>query len=161
MRPIPPLPNLEHLIEIMELMPHSRMLDLRCIELRHGVGYMRLPYHERLIGNQSTGSLHGGAITGLLDTLSGLVVMSCVPETMPVATLDLRIDHLSPGKPPNDVLAKVECYKLTRSIAFVRGLAYHDTVGDPIASCSGSFMVGGTGYAIAAARALRDADAPC
>ena len=35
-----------------------------------------------------------------------------------------------------------QCYKLTRSVAFLRGFAYDRDPGDPFASCVGAFMIG-------------------
>lgn len=35
---------------------------------------------------------------------------------------------------------------MTDSVAFVRGLAYHETFRDPIANCTATFMLGATGF---------------
>lgn len=119
---------------------------MKVIELRHGYGYMCLPYDEKLIGNPETGVVHGGVITALLDSLCGMVVMASVAHRTPIATLDLRIDYLRPAVPRSDILASAECYKVTESIAFVRGIAYQETFRDPIANCAGSFMLGAGGF---------------
>ena len=60
-------------------------------------------------------------------------------------TLDLRIDYLKPATPPKPVIAKATCYKLTKSVAFVRAVAYHDEEDDPIASSASTFMLTGKG----------------
>ena len=39
-----------------------------------------------------------------------------------------------------DVFAQAHCYKMTKTIAFVRATAYHDTPDDPVAAASGTFM---------------------
>ncbi len=59
----------------------------------------------------------------------------------PIATLDLRIDYMKPATPGKDLLARAECYKLTRNVAFVRGVAYHDDPSDPIATSVATFML--------------------
>ena len=64
---------------------------------------------------------------------------------MLIATLDLRIDYLKPATPGRDVVARAHCYKLTRDIAFVRGVAFHDDEADPIATSAGTFMLGTRG----------------
>ena len=115
---------------------------MRVIELRYGHGFMRVPYDEKLIGNPATGVVHGGVITAFLDTLCGLVVKASVPAGTAIATLDLRIDYLRPASPKTDILGSAECYKVTRSIAFVRGIAYQETFRDPVANCAGTFMLG-------------------
>ena len=61
-----------------------------------------------------------------------------------MATLDLRIDYLRPATPPEDVLARAVCFKITRNVAFVRCIAFHrgSEQTDPIAAAAGTFMLG-------------------
>jgi acyl-coenzyme A thioesterase PaaI-like protein len=33
----------------------------------------------------------------------------------------------------------MECYAVRRSVAFVRGVAFHEDEGDPIATCAATF----------------------
>ena len=139
-------PDLSRVIQIFEQIPHSRQLGMKIIELRYGYGFMVLPYDERLVGNPLTRVLHGGSITAFLDTLCGLVVMSSVAEGTPIATLDLRIDYLRPAVPDRDILGSAECYKVTDSVAFVRGIAYQETFRNPVANCTGTFMLSSTGF---------------
>ncbi len=139
-------PDIPRVIDIFETIPHARALGMRVIELRYGHGYMRLPYDERLIGDPKTGIVHGGVITAFLDTLGGLVVMASVAENTPIATLDLRIDYLRPALPGSDILGSAECYKVTPNVAFVRGIAYQETFRDPIANCTGTYMLSSTGF---------------
>lgn len=119
---------------------------MRVIEVRSGHGLMRIPYDEGLIGNPATEVVHGGVITAFLDTLCGLVVKASVPAGTAIATLDLRIDYLRPAVPKADILGSAECYKVTRTIAFVRGIAYQETFRDAIANCAGTFMLGAAGF---------------
>lgn len=139
-------PDIDRIIEIFETIPHARELGLQVLELRYGHGYMRLPYDARFVGNPSTGVLHGGVVTSFLDTLGGMVVMATVPEGTALATLDLRIDYLRPAQPEVEILGSAECYKVTESVAFVRGIAYQETFRDPIANCTATFMLGARGF---------------
>ena len=116
---------------------------------------MSIPYQERLVGDMRTGVVHGGVITALLDSLGGLVAMSSVPDGTAVATLDLRIDYLHPATPGETIRASAECHTLTTHVAFVRGVAYHETETDPIAHCAGAFMLGATGYTTEGADLVR------
>ncbi len=145
-------PDIPQIIGVFENIPHSRALGMRVIELRHGYGLMQVPYDECLIGNPATGVVHGGVITAFLDTLCGLVVMASIPRGTAIATLDLRIDYLRPADPNIDILGSAECYKVTKTIAFVRGIAYQGTFRDPIANCTGTFMLGATGFQAEAGR---------
>jgi acyl-coenzyme A thioesterase PaaI-like protein len=58
-----------------------------------------------------------------------------------IATLDLRIDYMRAAEPGHDVFAHAHCYKLTRSIAFVRAQAYDRDRADPIATAQAAFML--------------------
>ncbi len=146
MAPAHPPPDLSRVVQAFANIPHSRLLGLRLDEIRHGSAAMSVPYDERLIGNPNTRVLHSGVVTALLDTLCGLVVMSAVPDGTPLATLDLRIDYLRPAAPDETICAWAECYKVTNSIAFARGSAFHRTRDDAIAHCTGTFMLGGAGF---------------
>lgn len=121
--------------------PHNAALGLEVIELGESRVCIRLPYRDQLAGNPDTGVLHGGAITALLDAACGAAVYMKHRRPLAMATLDLRIDYLKPASPARHVLAEAECYKLTRNVAFVRGIAFHDDRHDPIASCSGTFVI--------------------
>ena len=123
--------------------PHNDELGIEVVDFRHGTGeaWMRLPYADRLIGDPETGVLHGAAITTLMDAACGMAVFIRIGRGANIATLDLRIDYLKPARPGTDVIAHAECYKLTRSIAFVRGTAHHpDLPDDAIASVAATFI---------------------
>ena len=124
--------------------PHIRALGLRLEQAGPGGVILRLPYQDKLIGDPDSGVLAGGAITSLLDTTAGAAVFVALPEFRPIATLDLRIDYLKPAIPGEDVLANVQCCRVTRWIAFARGLAYHRIPDDPIANCAATFMATGS-----------------
>ena len=51
-----------------------------------------LPYSQKIIGNPETGVIHGGAITTLMDTASGSVMICVLPDFELCPTLDLRVD---------------------------------------------------------------------
>jgi len=130
------------------LVPHNRALGLRFVDFADGTATLALPYDARLVGDPERGILHGGAVTSLIDATCGAAVFLRLPEAVPIATLDLRIDYLRPATPGRDVLARADCYRLTRHVAFVRAVAYHDRADDPIASAAGSFMVSTPGRSV-------------
>ena len=127
--------------EFAASVPHNAALGLEMLELEEGRARMRLPYRPQLVGNPETGVLHGGAITALIDACCGAAVFMALARPAFIATLDLRIDYLGPATPGRDVIADIECYKITRNVAFVRGSAYHDDADDPVAAAAGSFML--------------------
>jgi acyl-coenzyme A thioesterase PaaI-like protein len=91
-----------------------------------GACAMRAPFRADLVGDPDAGGLAGGVITTLLDQTCGMAVAFAMRALNPdeeaprrfgsMATLDFRID-------------------------FVRGLAYEDDPGDPIAAAQAAFML--------------------
>jgi uncharacterized protein (TIGR00369 family) len=131
-----------------QAVPHNRALGLRFVDFAKGEATILLPFAEHLVGNPETGVLHGGAVTSLLDATCGAAVFMELAEPMPIATLDLRIDYLKMAEPRRDILCKATCYKVTKNVAFVRGIAYHEDENDPLASAAGSFIIQGRGRPI-------------
>jgi uncharacterized protein (TIGR00369 family) len=97
---------------------------------------------ERLVGSPESGVVHGGVITTLLDQCGGSAVMLALDELRSIATLDLRIDYMKPATPGVEIVGYSHCYKITRNVAFTRGVAHHDRADDPIAAAVGTFMLG-------------------
>lgn len=124
--------------------PHANFLDLKIIDVDAGRSLVQMPYHTSLAGNATTGILHGGVITTILDAASGVAVIAALARQTAIATLDLRIDYLKPATPGLAVTASGHCYKVAKNVCFVRGLAYHDDPENPIANCTATFMVTGS-----------------
>ncbi|GAA3581344.1 MULTISPECIES: PaaI family thioesterase [Marinobacter] len=98
-----------------------------------------LPYSQKIIGNPETGVIHGGAITTLMDTASGSVMICVLPDFELCPTLDLRVDYMRPAEPNKPVYARAEAYRITNNIIFTRCEAYQEK-GKAIANCVGTFM---------------------
>lgn len=102
---------------------------------------LRLPYAENLVGDPTTGVLHGGAITVLLDQTLGVSALACDALEPSIApTLDLRIDHLGVAPPGKDILATASVYRTTRRVLFIRGIAYWDSPENTIARATGTWL---------------------
>ena len=122
-------------------LPHCGAMGIRLISTNEDEAVLMLPYDERLIGDPETGVLGGGAITALLDTCCGTAVISGQKKLNATATLDLRIDYMRPATPGEAIYAHATCYRRTRSVAFVRALAYHDDPDKPIATAAAAFIL--------------------
>lgn len=120
--------------------PHTSKLGWQFVDLAHDRAVCELPYKREHIGNITNGAIHTGVLISLLDGISGLAVMCALPAFEPFATLDLRVDCLKPSSAEKSLFAEAECYRLTNTIAFVRGCVYHDSPAEPIATCVATFF---------------------
>src|SRR5438034_5760649 len=115
---------------------------LRLDRAAPGEAWSSLPYRPVFVGDTETGMLHGGVVTAMLDESCGMAVQLALDGTRAIATLDLRIDYQKPATPGLDIKAHSVCYRVTRSIAFVRSTAYQESEDDPVATATACFMVG-------------------
>lgn len=101
---------------------------------------LALPWAEHLVGDPETGVLASGPLISLLDNATSLSVWALRGTFRPQVTLDLRIDYVRAATPGKTVIARGECYRLRRSMAFVRGLAHDGDPADPVAHAAGIFI---------------------
>jgi uncharacterized protein (TIGR00369 family) len=99
-----------------------------------------LPYQEKLIGVAETGVIASGPIISLMDMAASLAIWLRLGRFRHQATLDLRVDYLRPATPGKTIVGRAECYRTTRSIGFVRGIAHDGDPEDAIANVAGTFM---------------------
>ena len=129
--------------QFVAALPHSADLSMQVEEVGDGYCVMSLPYDTRFVGDPSTGVLAGGVITALLDTCCGTAVMAHPGGAGGTATLGLRIDYMRPAEPGKSVMARADCYRMTRTVAFVKAIAWTDDREKPVATAAGSFTVEG------------------
>jgi uncharacterized protein (TIGR00369 family) len=122
--------------------PQAAALGFRLVSVEAGRGAIEAPWREDLVGDPDTGVIAGGVVTSLLDHTCGLAISSAAATgPFSTATLDLRIDYMRPAAPRAGVIAEAHCYKLTRTIAFVRAQAWDAEPTDPIATAQGAFVL--------------------
>lgn len=126
---------------VMTGVPHAEDIQMAVVEIGDGTAVTKVPYSANLAGDPETGIVHGGVVTSLLDNACGVAIGSKLQVPGGIATLDLRIDYMKPATAGEDIYAFVECYRFTKSIAFVKGVAYHTDRSDPIAAVSAAFML--------------------
>jgi uncharacterized protein (TIGR00369 family) len=130
----------ERFFKLASQVGHGRAVGMNY----HGHGddwiELSLPWREQLVGVPESGILASGAIVSLVDTSAGMSVCIARGHFRPMATLDLRIDYLKPAPKGATVYARCQCYKITRSVAFVRGTAHLGDIDDPIAQAALTFM---------------------
>lgn len=125
---------------ITQQIPHNRAIGMELLDFESGWALGKVPYREEFVGNPFTGVIHGGVVTTLLDSLGGLAAGSAARYGGSLATLDLRIDYLRPSKPGHAVIGRVECFKITRNVAFTRGTAHDGDEKDPVASMTATYI---------------------
>lgn len=121
--------------------PHAKRLGIKFISVDRGRSTISLPYNVDLIGNPENQVIHGGAVTTLLDQASGLAAIAGFDTPRMVATSNLAIDYMRAAKPGETIIAQAHCYKVTKHVAFVRGVAHDGDPDDPVAMSQATFMV--------------------
>ncbi|ENZ82721.1 MULTISPECIES: PaaI family thioesterase [Caulobacter] len=121
--------------------PQARALGFSTLEIGEATAILKVPYRPEIVGDPETGVIAGGVVTTLLDHASGQAVHAALTTWVSIATLDLRIDYMRAAEPGLDVFARAHCYKLTRSVAFVRAVAYDRDPNDPVAAAQATFML--------------------
>lgn len=138
---------LERVRQTLESLPHFQELGIQIVDVARGSCTARLDPSPRLAGNPDNGAVHGGVITTLLDSVGGTAAFSVIRQGQAVATLDLRIDYLRMSEPGRAIFGRAECYRLSSSVAFVRGMAYCEER-ETLAHFVATFMIGSVGFSI-------------
>lgn len=134
---------LNEIATIIVDLPHCKRLGLKITHLEQGRGTMEVSPQAEFIGNTKRQFMHSALATTLLDTLCGGVASSAYEGGRTVATLDLRIDHLSPLEASKPLFAEAECFHKNEEVAYIQGWAWQDTPDSPVAKATGTFMSNG------------------
>ena len=110
--------------------------------VNHGPDWVELglDYQEKLVGISHTGVLASGPIISLMDMATSMAIWVKLGRFRHQATLDLRVDYLRPATPGEKIVGRGECYRITKTVGFVRGLAHDGDPEDPVAHVAGTFM---------------------
>lgn len=130
----------ERFFQLARNVGHGRALGLEYRDSGPNWMELALPWREELVGVSETGVLASGAIVSLIDTASGGSVWMKLGHFVPIVTLDLRLDYMRPAGKGETVIARCECVKMTRKIAFIRGIAHGGDPARPIAHSAATFM---------------------
>lgn len=123
------------------VVPLVQTMGMELLEIGEGRGRTRLPWDDRWLGDTERGLVAGGVLTVLLDATCGLAAFMALREPSPVATLDLRIDHLRAAVQGRELFATAETVRRTRQILFVRGTVDQGDPAAPIAAATATFAI--------------------
>jgi uncharacterized protein (TIGR00369 family) len=140
MEEFPPEFDPARLIKMMSKNGHNRLIGTQYHA--HGDDWceLALPYSETLVTDTESRILASGPIFTLMDMVTSMSIWLKTGTFQPQATLDLRIDYLRPARPGNTVIGRGECYHVTKSIAFIRGIAHDGDPDKPIAHVAGTYF---------------------
>lgn len=120
--------------------PYAAASGMKVTELGKGTVSLYLPARETWTGDAELQMIHTGCLSVLADTACGLAVGAAMDTPEPIATLDLRMDYLRPAMANTELVCKAECYRLSRSIGFVRGQVFQIGQDEPVATVNATFM---------------------
>ena len=124
--------QLRHLFE--RVIPFNRFLGMRVSELGDGRARIEIPYRAELLGNPLGLTLHGGVISSLLDVCGGAAVWTQISANATVATVDLRVDYLRPGR-PDTLIGTGAVVRLGNRVGVAELRAFHTGAEDePVAA---------------------------
>jgi uncharacterized protein (TIGR00369 family) len=108
----------------------------------HGTDWVELglAYSDKLVGVTETGVIASGPIISLMDMANSMALWMKIGRFRHQATLDMRVDYLRAAVPGRTIVGRGECYGVTRSVGFVRGMAHDGNAGDPVAHVACTFM---------------------
>ncbi len=125
--------------------PHPAALGFGLEGLADDGVTLSLDWRENLVGDPDSGVLAGGVISALLDHTCGMAVWTAMDAFQPIATLDMRIDYLRAAVKGRKIFAHASVFRMTRSVAFVRGVAHDGDANDPVAAVQAAFMLNSDG----------------
>ena len=129
--------------QALDHVPHMKALGLRWRGFADGWVELEMAYSPTQVAYPDSGVIANGAIFALMDSVAGIAVVAGMKQSLPIATIDMRLDYLHPPTPFEALIGRAQCYKYTRTMAFVRGLAYQDSIDHPVANMVGSFVLPG------------------
>ena len=130
------------MLNTVELTPYARALGIGFDRMDGDAPVLRVEFLDAVQGRP--GALHGGAISGLLETAGYALLRSKLAEAdRPTAMkpINLTVQFLASGK-PRPTFAKARIVKLGRRTANLSIEAWQDDPARPIASAVLNVMVG-------------------
>ena len=131
--------DVEKVARVMLSAPLAGALGFTLVAIESGRVTLEAPWREDLVGDPERDIIAGGVVTALIDHAAATAISSIKRGGAP--TLDLRVDYMRAAAPRSGVVCEAHCYKLTRTIAFVRAVAWDAERSDPVATALATFAI--------------------
>lgn len=107
------------------LIPMAKFVGVKVLDIDKGFIKLLFPYREEFIGDPRTKRLHGGYLATALDSAGGAAAMTYMTSYEDdVATIDMRIDYLRPGR-AKDIIAEGKVISQRRRSIVSEMVCYH------------------------------------
>lgn len=138
-----PVPAADHPIELFfsERHPLSRHVKASFTGSRGDTVRVSVEAPAAFVGEISSGTLHSGFATIVLDSIMGGAVMGVLTKITPIATVGLSCHHLRRPKQGEKLRGEAVCRRVHNDLAYVTGELRTET-GEVLAFASGTFMTG-------------------
>lgn len=124
-----------------EAIPFNRFVGLKLMTIERGRVLAKIPFRPELVGDPLRPALHGGVISMFADTVGGSAVWSLTNPGDKVATIDLRVDYLRPGRLV-EVQAAAEVLRVGNRVGVSSIRVFHpDDPSRPIAMAMGVYTI--------------------
>jgi len=135
--------DVEALRQMIEhLIPFNRFLGIRCVTVGEGGVHLSLPFRPEFVGDPMRPALHGGVMSTLADVAGGMAVWSGLEDPRArVATIDLRVDYLRPGR-LETIDARAHVVRMGNRVGVVDIVVSHpDHQGEVVATGKGVYNI--------------------
>jgi len=110
-----------------EIIPFNKFLGMKLIEITENFAKAKLPFREEFIGDPRANRLHGGISATLMDVIGGIVAMTVLESINDkIATVDMRIDYLRPGK-AEDIMAESRIIRRGSRLVVTEMKIFHES----------------------------------
>lgn len=115
-------------------------LGMHCTQADENGVLAKMPVRKYHLQSENSG-LSSGALAIAIDTLFGLTVLLKQKSLSPIATIDLKLNHISEPGDCDEITLHAECYALTNELAYLRGSAFEGNSDKLLVSATATFMV--------------------
>lgn len=124
----------------LSVLRHCQLLGMKVIQADQNSLQMLLPYNEAIIGNPLMATIHGGALTTLMDTACGTACFVAIDGMELCPTLDLRVDYMRSSEKGENIIAYASVARVTKNVVFTECLVKQESDDLLIAKCNAAFM---------------------